>query len=206
MAWERWRCQKGTSMSVRLGGWLQLKTGPGLVRSEERAEGAIQHSTDKYLRLCGGSDKGSRGVKGGLMEIQTSHLCDKEFRVCLQYCSQYACPECPSMADVYGDHQVGCGGNDDRIYCHNAIRDVLFTAAQYVVFAPSRETAGIVADSLSHPADVFLPTWHLGRSAVLDMHIISPLQHALVNSTAASVRSCTGSCSTEEAHCPPTEL
>ena len=59
-------------MSVRLGGWLQLKTGPGLVRSEERAEGAIQHSTDKYLRLCGGSDKGSRGVKGGLMEIQTS--------------------------------------------------------------------------------------------------------------------------------------
>ncbi len=103
-------------------------------------------------------------------------------------------------------HQNKLGGNGDRIYCHNAIRDVLFTAAQSAVLVPSRETAGIVADSLSHPADVFLPTWHPGRSAVLDMHIISPLQCALVNSTTASVQACTGSCSTEEAHCPPTQL
>ena len=30
----------------------------------------------------------------------------------------------------YGDHQVGCGGNGDRISHHNSIQDVVFASAQ----------------------------------------------------------------------------
>ena len=50
------------------------------------------------------------------------HLHDRGFRCCLRYwlgvplhSSAYSCPECRGMADRFGDHQVGCGGNGDRI-------------------------------------------------------------------------------------------
>ena len=73
-------------------------------------------------------------------------LHDQEFRCCLRYwlgmpphSSAYYCPECHSIADPFGDHQVGCGGNGDRITRHrsNAIRDVLFSAAQSAALAPA---------------------------------------------------------------------
>ena len=45
-------------------------------------------------------------------------LHDQEFHCCLRYwlgtplhSSAYSCPECHSIADPFGDHQVGCGGN-----------------------------------------------------------------------------------------------
>ena len=65
------------------------------------------------------------------------HLLDREFRSCLRYwlgvplhSGTYTCPECLGSADPFGDHQVGCAGIGDRIARHNAIRDVLFNAAQ----------------------------------------------------------------------------
>ena len=121
------------------------------------------------------------------------HLKDREFCVSLRYLlgvplhsSPYACPECLATADEYGDHQIGCGGNGDRIFRHNAVRDVLYTAAQSAALAPTHEAVGIASESLSHPADVFLPACSLGHSAALDVHIISPLEQALVNSVASA--------------------
>ena len=71
-------------------------------------------------------------------------------------------------------------GNGDRISRHNAIRDVIFSAAQSAALAPSKESPGIVPSSLSRPADVLLPNWSSGRPAVLDVHVISPLQHQTI--------------------------
>ena len=97
------------------------------------------------------------------------HLQDQEFRCCLRYwlgvplhSSPYSCPECHNTAHPFGDHQVGCGGNGDRITRHNAIRDVVFIAAQ----SAALEMPNLIPDSLSRPADVFLPTWSRGRPAV----------------------------------------
>ena len=111
------------------------------------------------------------------------HLHDREFRCCLRYwlgvplhSTPYPCPECRCTADPYGDHQVGCGGNGDRIARHNAIRDVIFSAAQSAALAPSKEAPGLVPGSQARPADIFLPSWSLGRPAALDVHVISPLQ------------------------------
>ena len=53
---------------------------------------------------------------------------------------------------------------------------MIFSAAQSAALAPSREAPGLVASSQSRPADIFLPTWHCGRPAALDIHVISPLQ------------------------------
>ena len=120
-------------------------------------------------------------------------LQDKEFRPCLRYwlgiplhSAPYSCPECHSTADKFGDHQVGCGGNGDRIARHNAIRDVLFVAAQSAALAPSREASGVVPDSLSRPADILLPTWSHGRPAALDVHVISPLQQLTLHEAAST--------------------
>ena len=95
----------------------------------------------------------------------------------------YSSPECHSTTDPFGDHQVGCGGNVDQINRHNAVRDVLYSATKSAALGPSCEAPGLVSDSTSRPADILLPTWHQGRPAALDVHIISPLQQQLVHRT-----------------------
>ena len=53
---------------------------------------------------------------------------------------------------------------------------MLYRAAQSAALAPSREMPHVISNSLSHPADVFIPTWSQGRPAALDVHAIFPLQ------------------------------
>ena len=76
------------------------------------------------------------------------HLQDQKYRCCLRYwlglplhSSSYSCPECHNTADPYGDHQVGCGGNGDRITRHNTIRDIVFNAAQSAALAVRQKLA-----------------------------------------------------------------
>ena len=57
------------------------------------------------------------------------------------------------------------------------IRDMVFSAA----LAPSKETPGLLASSLSRPADILLPNWKGGHPAALDVHVISPLQQQTLN-------------------------
>ena len=97
----------------------------------------------------------------------------------------YSCPECHSSADPLEDHQVGCGGNGDGITRHNAIWNVLYSAAQSAALGPTCEAPGLVADSMSFPAVIFLPTWHQGRPVALDVHIISSLQQQLAHEAAS---------------------
>ncbi len=90
---------------------------------------------------------------------------------------------CHCLADAFGDHQVGCGGNSDRISRHNAIRDIVFNAAQSAALGPSKETTSLVESSASCPADV-LPNWCHGRPAALDLHVISSLKPLTISKAA----------------------
>ena len=108
-------------------------------------------------------------LNGVPSDVLGLHMQDKEFNSCLKYwlgiplhSAPHLCPACRTSADEYGDHQVGCGGNGDRITRHNAVRDVIFSAAQSAALGPSREAQGLIPESLSRPADVFLPTWQGG--------------------------------------------
>ena len=92
------------------------------------------------------------------------HLHDREFCCCLRYWlgfplhrSAYSHRECHGMADHFRNHQVGCGGNGDRIVRHNAICDVLFSAAQYATRAPMKEAPSLVPSCYSRLADILLP-------------------------------------------------
>ena len=74
------------------------------------------------------------------------HLRGWEFRLCIQYWlglqmveDGTRCPIYQVDTDPFGDHQVGCGGNGDRIHRHDSLRDILFSAAQSAALAPKRE-------------------------------------------------------------------
>ena len=75
-----------------------------------------------------------------------------------------------------GDHQVGCGGNNDRIARHNLICDSILSAARAAALAPRREVPSLIPGTRSRPADIFLPNWSGGRPAALDVTVISPMQ------------------------------
>ncbi len=129
-------------------------------------------------------------LNGVLSDVLGLHMQDKELTHCLKYwlCipfhnSPHRCPACHTIADVHRDHEVGCGGDGDWIFRRNAIRDIIFTAAQSVPLSPAQ---GVIPDSFSRPVDVFLPTWHDGKPTSLDVHVISPLQQSLVHEAAFS--------------------
>ena len=96
------------------------------------------------------------------------------------------CPICQGVADAFGDHQVGCGGNGDRIHRHNSIRDALFSAAQSAALAPQKEVLSLIPGSSSRPADVYLPNWKRGQPDALDVTVISSLQQQTLSGAAIS--------------------
>ena len=63
-----------------------------------------------------------------------------------------SCPVSHSVAGPFGDHQVGCGGNGDRIYRHDALRDAVFSAAQKAAIVPRREMPSLIPDTQRRPA------------------------------------------------------
>ena len=95
-----------------------------------------------------------------------------------------SCPICNRITDEFEDHHVGCGGNGDRIRCHD--RDVLFSAAQSATLAPKKEAPALIPNASSRPADVYLPTWERGLPSALDVTVISPLQQQTVDITATT--------------------
>ena len=88
--------------------------------------------------------------------------------------------------DQFGDHQVGCGGNGDRIHRHDSIRDALFSAAQTAALAPRKEVLSLTPSTRSRPADIFFPIWQRGQPAAPDVTVISTLQQCIVKGAAVT--------------------
>ena len=94
------------------------------------------------------------------------HLHDREFCLCLDYWlglritgRNPRCSVCAKegIVDSFGDHYVGCSGNEDRIHRHDSLRDVLFSAAQTAALAPRKEIPSLILGTNSRPADIYLP-------------------------------------------------
>ena len=85
---------------------------------------------------------------------------------------------------MFGDHHVGCGGNADRIFRHNSLRDAVFSAAQSAALVPRKEVPSLIPGSQHRPADVYLPCWKGGRPAALDITVISTMQQSTMQSAA----------------------
>ena len=120
------------------------------------------------------------------------HLHDHEFRLCLQCWlglpmveEGSICPICLCAVDQFGDHQVWCGGNGDRIHRHDSVRDALFSA-QTAALAPRKEVPLLIPGTRSRPADIFLPIWQRGQPAALDVTVILTLQQFTVEGAAVT--------------------
>ena len=96
------------------------------------------------------------------------------------------CPICLRAVDQFGDHQVGCGGNCDRIHRHDSVCDALFSAAQTSALAPRKEVPSLIPGTRSRPTDIFLPIWLRGQPAALDVTLISTLQQSTVEGAAVT--------------------
>ena len=94
------------------------------------------------------------------------------------------CSICHVAADHFGDHHVGCGGNGDRIFHHDSIRDAIFYAAQSAALAPRKELPSLIPGCQNRPADVFLPHWDRGLPAALDISVTSTLQQQTLQGAA----------------------
>ena len=121
------------------------------------------------------------------------HLADWEFRLCMRYWlglqiveEDTLCAVCGCTSDVMGDHYVTCRGNGDLIRKHDALRDVLYTAACSAALAPKKEMPALIPGSLSRPADIYLPCWSRGKPAALDVSVISPVQALTVEEAAVT--------------------
>ena len=121
------------------------------------------------------------------------HLHDKEFRSYLRYWLPYRCPQCGSSADIFGDHQDGCGGNGDCITRHNAARDVLYSAAQAAALGPIKEAPSLLPNSSARPADILLPTWSPRSSCSLGCAQNLTTLAAVSRRGSFSTRTCTRS-------------
>ena len=91
------------------------------------------------------------------------------------------------MADKFWDHQVGCGGNTNKLMHHNVVRVTLFDVALSVALALTREGPGVVANSQARLADILSPTWRCGCPATLDVHVIFPLQDVTLHEAAITL-------------------
>ena len=155
--------------------------------------------------LSSASDEGSKALTlsmslphaGDWLQVIPSpalglHLADKEFKSSLQYRlelimyeKEYNCSVCKKSADAFGNHQVGCGGNGDRIFQHNAIYDAVFSAAQLAALCPCKEMPSLIPGSRSRHADIYVPLWVGHRPAAMDVTVISPLQQLTLSGTSS---------------------
>ena len=93
---------------------------------------------------------------------------------------------CHAVTDPFSDHQVGCGGNGDRIHWHDSLRDALYLAAQSAALAPRREVPSLIPGSQSRRADIYLPRWKRGQPAALNVTVISTLQEQTITGASST--------------------
>ena len=84
------------------------------------------------------------------------------------------CPACNHPSDIYGDHALSCASNGERISRHNWLRDAIFDTAYRARLSPAHEVR-VLPGRAARPADVYIPVWHRGMDAALDVTVVSPL-------------------------------
>ena len=96
------------------------------------------------------------------------------------------CPVCQGSADVYSDHQVGCGGNSHRIHWHDSIRNALFSVAQTAALAPRKVALSLISGTNSRPTAIDLQNWKTGQPVTLGVSVILTMQQRAINGGANS--------------------
>ena len=98
------------------------------------------------------------------------------------------CPLCPEIAlDPLGHHAVTCKRGGYVVYSHNKLCDVLAESCRRAHLGVQVEMGNNLTNhSHTHPADLLVPNWVLGKPAAFDLSVTS-----LLNPTTLSEASVT---------------
>ena len=92
---------------------------------------------------------------------------------------------CDFQDDASGDHAMHChDDNGLKSGRHDRIRDIIFREAQHASLNPTKEMPGLVPNSQSRPADIFVANWVDGRRMAFDVTVISPTQDSVLHRAA----------------------
>lgn len=94
---------------------------------------------------------------------------------------------CVQQSDATGDHAMHCH-NDNGLKSgrHDRIRDLIFKEAQQASLNPTKEMPGLVSNSKSHRADVYVANLIDGRKMAFNVSVTSPTQEAILHWAADS--------------------
>ena len=77
-------------------------------------------------------------------------------------------------SDIYGEHQVTCGGRGGLIMRHDSLRDLLKKELENAAFTVELEkNAG--SDDRSKPGDIKILRWKEGRDLYIDFSCVNPM-------------------------------
>jgi hypothetical protein len=93
----------------------------------------------------------------------------------------FTCNQCGVQLDTLGYHALTCKSGGDLIYRHNTIRDAINKACLMAGWTPKLEKAGLIENSNDRPADVFIPSFHNGKSCAVDVAVTHALQPNAIN-------------------------
>ena len=88
------------------------------------------------------------------------------------------CPLCPNIAlDPLGHHAVTCKRGGDVVSRYNKLRDVIVESCRQAQLGVQVEMGSNVTlyPSHTHPADLLVLNWVLGRPAAFDLSVTYPL-------------------------------
>ncbi|CAK0798447.1 unnamed protein product, partial [Prorocentrum cordatum] len=101
------------------------------------------------------------------------------------YDADHFCPCCDEPCDRHGRCAGLCAGAGDRVCRHNAARNLVGRFAAAAGCNPELERPGLLpprpGDDRAigrRPADVYIPSWHLGAPAAFDFAVSSPHRQA----------------------------
>ena len=108
------------------------------------------------------------------------HLEPSEFQVTIQWwlgipvAQGQSCSQCNAALVAYGHHALCCKLGSDVVSHHNRLRDIFNDFCHSACLAPQLEMGGWSRDC-THPADVLVPNWVLGKPAAFDLSVTSTL-------------------------------
>ena len=123
------------------------------------------------------------------------HLDTREFGVAMGYrlgipllkAGECRAMTCDQQLDTLGDHAMHCrDDNGLKSGRHDRIRDNIFKEAQHASLNPLKEMPGLVPNSQSRPADIYIANWIDGRKMAFDVSVVSPTQAAILHHAADS--------------------
>jgi hypothetical protein len=100
-------------------------------------------------------------------------------RLGLRVCNPGRCQKCQEPLDLLGYHVGTCKYGPNLKMRHNAICEQIYRWCQTAHLNPALEIN--CTENGTVPADVYIPTWTLGKPAALDVTVVHPLRPISIN-------------------------